>query len=77
MKTFITIFAPCSMLIIIEFLTSQLWLGNISLSLDVVINRIRLGGLICSLKYSYNLTFAINYRILRLCICIRVQVKSC
>ena len=36
--------------IIIEFLTSQLWLGNIHLSLDVVINRIRLGGLICSLK---------------------------
>ena len=33
-----------------EFLTSQLWLGNIHLSWDVVINRIRLGGLICSLK---------------------------
>jgi len=32
------------------FLTSQLWLGNIHLSWDVVINRIRLGGLICSLK---------------------------
>jgi len=26
---------------IIEFLTSQLWLGNIHLSWDVVINRIR------------------------------------
>ena len=35
---------------IIEFLTSQVWLGNIHLSGDVVINRIRLGGLICSLK---------------------------
>ena len=37
-------------IIIIEFLTSQLWLGNIHLSWDVAINRIRLGGLICSLK---------------------------
>ena len=36
--------------IIIEFITSQLWLGNIHLSWDAVINRIRLGGLICSLK---------------------------
>jgi len=36
--------------IIIEFLTSQLWLGNIHLSWDVAINRIMLGGLICSLK---------------------------
>jgi len=36
--------------IIIEFLTSQLWLGNIDLSWDVVINRIRLCGLTCSLK---------------------------
>jgi len=35
---------------VIEFLTSQLWLGNIHVSWDVVINRIRLGGLICSLK---------------------------
>jgi len=33
-------------IIIIEFLTSQLWLGNIHLSWDVVMNRIRLGGLI-------------------------------
>jgi len=33
-----------------EFLTSQLWLGNIHLSWDVAINRIRLDGLICSLK---------------------------
>ena len=37
-------------IIIIEFLTSQLWLGNIHLSWDVVINRIMLRGLICSLK---------------------------
>ena len=37
-------------IIIIEFITSQLWLGNIHLSWDVVINRIRLDGLICSLK---------------------------
>ena len=37
-------------IIIIEFFTSQLWLGNIHLSWDVVINTIRLGGLICSFK---------------------------
>jgi len=37
-------------IIIIEFFTSQLSLGNIHLSWDVVINRIRLGGRICSLK---------------------------
>ena len=37
-------------IIIIEFLTSQLWLGNIHLPWDVVINRIRLSCLICSLK---------------------------
>ena len=40
---------------IIEFLTSQLWLGNIHLSWDVVVNRISLGGLICSLKSSLQL----------------------
>jgi len=34
-----------------EFITSHFWLGNIHISWDVVINRIRLGGLICSLKY--------------------------
>jgi len=33
-----------------NFFTSQLWLGNIHLSRDAVIIRIRLGGLICSLK---------------------------
>ena len=37
-------------IIIIKFLTSQIWLGNIHLSWDVVISKIRLGGLICSLK---------------------------
>jgi len=37
-------------IIIIEFFLSQLWLGNIHLSWDAAINRIRLGGLICSLK---------------------------
>ena len=37
-------------IIIVEFFTSRLWLGNSHLSWDVVINRIRLGGLICSLK---------------------------
>jgi hypothetical protein len=36
--------------ITIEFFTSQLWLGNIHLSWDAVINRIRLDGLICSFK---------------------------
>jgi hypothetical protein len=34
----------------IEILTSQLWLGNIHLSWDVAISRIRLGRLTCSLK---------------------------
>ena len=58
--------------IIIEFLTSQLWLGNIHLSWDVEINRIRLVGLVCSLK-----SCAKNYKFLQLCICIQVQVKSC
>ena len=40
--------------VVVEFLTSQLWLGSIHLSWDAVINRIRLGGLICSFKSSYN-----------------------
>jgi hypothetical protein len=39
-----------NIIIIIEFLTSHLWLGNIHLSWDVILNRIRLGGLTCSLK---------------------------
>ena len=33
-----------------RILTSQLWLRNIHLSLDEVIHRIRLDGLICSSK---------------------------
>jgi hypothetical protein len=37
-------------IIIIEFLTSQLLLGNIHISWDLVINRIRLGGLIYSVE---------------------------
>ena len=55
-------------IIIIEFLTSHLWLGNIHLSWDVVINRIRFCGLICSLKSLLQLnmcqelqTFAVVY----------------
>jgi len=39
-----------TIIIFVEFLTSQLWLGNNDLSSDVVINRIRLRGLIWSLK---------------------------
>jgi len=41
---------PIIVIIIIKFFTSQLWLGNIDLSWDVVINRIRLSGLTCCLK---------------------------
>jgi len=37
-------------IIIIDFHTSQLWLRNIHLSWDAGINRLRLGGLICSLE---------------------------
>ena len=51
-------------IIIIEFLTSQLWLGNIHLSWDAAINSIGLGGLTCSLKISYHWTCAKNYRFL-------------
>ena len=36
--------------IISEFITSKIWLGNIQLSWDIVINNIRLGDLICYLK---------------------------
>jgi len=39
---------------VIEFLISQLSVGNIHLPWDAVINRISFGGLICSLKISYN-----------------------
>ena len=72
-------------IIIIKFLISQLWLCNIHLSCDVVMNKIRLSGLICSLKSFLQLIFAKNYRFLQLYIYtyiyiyifIRVQVESC
>ena len=48
----------------IEFLTSQLWLGNIHLSWDAVINRIMLGGLICSLKSFLQLNMCQELQIL-------------
>jgi len=63
---------------IIEFFTSQLWLGNIHLSWDVVINGIRLGGLNCSLKSFLKLNMCQELQIFAVVyICIRVQVKSC
>ena len=37
-------------IIIIEFITSHLRLGNIHISWNVIINRIRLDSLICNLK---------------------------
>ena len=49
---------------VVEFLTFQLWLGNIHLSWDVVINRIRLGGLICSLKSFLQLNMGQELQIL-------------
>jgi len=57
-------------IIIIEFLTSQLWLGNIHLSCDVVISRIGLGGLICSLNKFRTIEHV--PRITDFCICIYV-----
>jgi len=63
-------------IIIIEFFISQLWLGNIHLSWDVVINRIRLGGLICSLKSFLQLNMCQELQIFAV-VYIRVQVKSC
>jgi len=64
-------------IIIIEFLTSQLWLENIHLSWDVVIKRIRLGGLICILKSFLQLNMCQELQIFAiLYICIWVQVKS-
>ena len=57
-------------IIIIEFLASQLWLGNIHLPWGAVINRIRLGDLICSLESFLQLNmcqelqiFAVVYRV--------------
>ena len=57
-------------IIIIEFLTSHLWLGNIHLSCDAAINSIRLGGLICDLKKF--LTIEHVPRITDFCSCIYV-----
>ena len=56
--------------IIIEFHTSQLWLGNIHLSWDVVINRIRFGGLMCSLKSFFTIEHVA--RITDFCSCMYV-----
>jgi hypothetical protein len=50
-------------IIIIEFLTSHLRLGNIHLSWDAAINRIRLGGLICSLKSLFCLSVIVLARL--------------
>ena len=58
------------LLLLSEFLTSQLWLGNIHLPWDVVINSIRLGVLICSLKQL--LTIEHVPRITDFCICVYV-----
>ena len=52
-------------IIIIKFLTSQLWLWNIHLPWDAVINRSKLGGLICSLK-----------RFLQLNMCHELQISA-
>jgi hypothetical protein len=57
-------------IIVIEFLTSQPHLGNIHLSLDIIINRIRLDGLIYSLKKF--LTTEHVPRMKDLCICLYV-----
>jgi len=51
-------------IVCIEFLTSQLWLENIHLSWDAVINRIRFGGLICSLKSFLQLNMCQELQIL-------------
>jgi len=50
-------------IIIIEFLSFQLWLENIHVSCDVVIDRIRLGGLTCSLKSVLQLSMCQELRI--------------
>ena len=50
LKSIIIIIIIIIIIVIVKFFTSKLWLGNIHLSWDVVINRIRLGGLSCSLK---------------------------
>ena len=62
------------LLLLFEFLISQLWLRNIRLSWDVAINRIRLGGLICSLKSFLQLNMFKNYRFLQLFIYIYIYI---
>ena len=58
-------------------LTSQLWLGNIHLTWDAVISRIRLGGLIGSLKRFLQLNMCQELQIFAVVYEFRVQVKSC
>jgi len=53
-----TIIKILLLFIIIEFFTSKLWLRNIQLSWDVVMNSVRLGGLICSYYCYYYYYFA-------------------
>jgi len=50
LSLFVVLIIIIVVVVVVEFLTSQLWLGNIHLFRDVIINMIRLGGLICSLK---------------------------
>ena len=52
------------MMLVIEFLTSHLKLGNIHLSWHVVINRIRLDGLIYSLESFLQLNMCRELQIL-------------
>jgi len=59
-------------IIIITFLTSRLWLGNNHLSWDAVINRIRLGGLICSLESFLQLNICQELQFLQLYIYIYI-----
>ena len=63
-------FSWSQVLLLSEFLTSQLWLGNNHLSCDAVINRIRLSGLI--LYFRKFLTIEHVPRIADFCICIYV-----
>ena len=55
-------------IIIIEFFTSQLCLGNSHLSWDAVINRIRLFDLICSLKSFLQLNMCQELQTFFICI---------
>ena len=76
--TIIIVIIIIIIIIIIIFLTSQLWLGNIHLSWDAVINRIGLGGLICSLKSFLQLNMCQELQIFAFVyICICVYVLGC